>query len=300
MRININKPTRWIEVDKAKPNAYWYKDMEAFYNNLELVLKSRNIPYYFKNGSTVNSIHINHHSHGVKPNTWHIKKGYVPGYLYFDKTGYSGWSEGAANYNPEKVYPKELLDDTEDLIQYYIENNISKIKQPHAAIIPKEDYILVIGQKPGDTVERLARIKTQHLSILVNEAFKDSKYTVYTKPHPAARISYDSKTVEGSIHKLVSKASAIYTVNSGAGFESLFHNKRIFISGETDYSPVVDTISCIDSINRTKYLIEESPSTDARLHFLTYCFNEHFVNAYDIDSINKKVDRVVNDYNLGV
>jgi len=48
MKIYINKPTRWIKWDKVKPNAYWYKDMEAFYDNLELVLKERGISYAFR------------------------------------------------------------------------------------------------------------------------------------------------------------------------------------------------------------------------------------------------------------
>jgi len=244
----------------------------------------------------MNSIFINHHSYGKSLNTWHVKKGYVPGYLYFDKEGYSGWSEGVKNYNPDKIYSKELLNNTKDLMQYFITNNLSKIKQPKSAIVPNEKYVLVLGQKPGDTVEKLARIKTRILSAMVNEAFKNSEYTVYVKPHPEDNISYEEKTVEGSLHKLIAKASAIYTVNSGSGFEALFHNKRIFISGDTDYSPAVNEIGGLYSINNTKHLIEETPCINSRIHFLTYCFNEHFVNAYDIDSINRKVDRILNEY----
>ena len=46
-----------------------------------------------------NSKFLAWHNHGTTPNTWFIKQAYIPDYFYFDKTGYSGWSELTESYN---------------------------------------------------------------------------------------------------------------------------------------------------------------------------------------------------------
>ena len=44
-------------------------------------------------------------------------------------------------------------------------------------------------------------------------------------------------------------------------------------------------------------MYQNNYSQDQIKHFLHYCFTEHFVNAFDKNSIKRKVERVINEYN---
>lgn len=294
--INICKPTKYIEIDKRKPNATWYKDLESFYNLLEEVLLEEDIPYkvvdigFYAMIVKPDSICLAHHINNPPKNVWTIKKGYCAGYLYFDKCGYSGWSEGIINYNPSKFYPNHLF-----FIRNYIKNNESKIKQPDYTVVPKQPYVLVLMQKPSDTVSKLAKIDTILLSQYVNEVYKDTDINVYSKPHPDSykMITY-GENIKGSIHPLISHAKAVYTVNSGSGFEALMHLKHVYTSGDSDYTSVTTNIETLEDIKNTMNL--PGPSELEILNFLNYCFSEHFVNAYSKASILKKINRVLIEY----
>ena len=297
MKFLIGKYNKGIEESKARVGGHWHLDMEAFYNNLEEVLTEKGIPYEMVDTSfgeifqRKNTISLCYHSYGNYKNVWHIKKGYVPGFIYFDKTGYSGWSE--QRYNPETNYTEKQLLNTRKLVKGYIDRNESKVDQPSWAEIPNKPYVLVLGQKPGDTVSRLAYIDTIKLSTVVNEAYKNTNITVYTKIHPCIKspLNVAGKTINGSLHKLIADAKAIYTVNSGAGFEALFHYKQVFTSGDCEYSPATTVVKNLEDIKNT---MNKEVNKNFINHFLTYCFEEHFVNTYNKKSIGKKVDRAIN------
>lgn len=303
MKIVIARPQEWINRSKARTAKIWFYDVEALYNDIEEVCKELNINYEVRTDITPNKIincgkdiFLGHHTHGRKKNVWHIKKGYVPGYMYFDKAGYSGWSEGIKNYNPRKKYIKGETLNTIKKCAEYIKSNSSKIKQPDDARIPENPYVLVLGQRPHDTVSALSYIDTVLLSKLVNDAFKNTNIQVYTKPHPmSTNTRFYGKIVEGSMHKLIEYSRAVYTVNSGSGFESLFHGKPVFTSGKCDYSPATIVVKNFQDIKDTRYRYTD---TNKIFHFLTYCFDEYFVDCYDKNSIKKKILRCVEEYEI--
>ena len=241
-------------------------------------------------------IYLGHHTHGRYKNFWHIKKGYVPGYMYWDKLGYSGWSEAKSKYDPTYPMTIEEISEIENICTKYIDNNESKILQPENANVPDHPYVLVLGQRPHDMVAQHAYIDTVQLSRMVVQAFKNSDLRVYTKPHPMSKATkYHGIKIEGSVHKLIAGARYIYTVNSGSGFEALMHGKTVYTSGESDYTPVTITVKSLEEIVETAY--SNIPNYKI-IHYLRYCFKEHFVNAYNKESIKKKILRCVEEYEI--
>jgi hypothetical protein len=246
-----------------------------------------------------NTIFIGHHTEGIVKNVWHTKKGMVPNYLYFDKFGYSGWSELAKKYDYEKELNEKEKTWILNYIQEYIKTNNSKIPQPDYANIPNKPYILVLGQKPGDSVQQLAWIRTQHLSKVVNEVYKNTEYEVYTKPHPGlTQTKFSGKRIEGGMHPLIANAKAIYTCNSGSGFEALFHMKHVFISGDCEYKWAGHPVKTKQEIIDTMSIIDTPVDKEKIIKFLYYCLNEFFVHCYDINAITKKMQRCIYEYEV--
>lgn len=74
---------------------------------------------------------------------------------------------------------------------------------------------------------------------------KSSRVPIVFKPHPASPKSMtgliEKIKAEGgyitnaNIHDLIELSSAVYTINSGVGFEALFHNKPIVTFGKVEY-----------------------------------------------------------------
>jgi len=303
MKIIIARPQSWIDRSKSRTAKIWFYDVEALYNAIPEVCEELGVKYDVRHIvphtkiNEPNSIYLGHHTYGKIKNMWHIKKGYVPGYMYWDKTGYSGWSELA---NAKHYYVNnnsEVLNQTLIQMENYIEQNSSKIKQPEGAKIPTEKYVLVLGQRPHDTVAEHAYINTVELARLVTRAYKNTDISVYTKPHPMSlKTKFPGKNIQGSMHKLVAGAEAIYTVNSGSGFESLFHLKKVFVSGHCDYRWACETVhnyqDIVDSVNNYKV------DTRQIIQFIDYCFSEYFVNCYDKESIKRKIQRCIDEYEV--
>jgi len=279
MSIIINKPTDWIQSSVRKGDG-WHTDVSQLYDRLEVLTKE------FK---TDRNINLRYHS--KESNCWHIKKGYVPGYFYFDKYGYAGWSELAKSYTEPDITMKEVLE-TIDICNYFIDNNISKAPQPFHTDIPEKPYILVTGQLITDTVSKLAYIKCNELPKLIRKVYKDTKYNVVFKPHP---LDKSSEGVSGSIHELIKHSEAVFTVNSGTGFEALMQGKRVFTAGDCEYKWVTTELRNEQDIIDSIELVEKPPQYGKMIRFLHHCFNEHFVDAYDDNSIRRKLSRVVNE-----
>jgi hypothetical protein len=298
----IARPQDWIDRSKARTAKIWFYDVEALYDTIPKICEKLGIDYEVKHITPHtytkgnHNIFLGHHTYGKYKNMWHIKKGYVPGFMYWDKLGYSGWSEAVSRYNFDTPISGEEINHVKKFAVDYINNNKSKIKQPDNANVPKEKYVLVLGQRPHDTVAQHSFIDTIELSKLVNRAYKDTDIQVFTKPHPMSTTTkFYGKLVQGSMHKLISGAEAIYTVNSGSGFESLLHSKTVFTSGASDYSPATITVKSLDDIKNTMH---ERVDSYVIIHYLAYCFREHFVNCYDEKSIERKIKRCIDEYEI--
>jgi hypothetical protein len=82
--------------------------------------------------------------------------------------------------------------------------------------------------------------------------------------------------VDGNIHDLVSRSSAVFTINSGVGFESLFHDKPVITFGDSDYARVTYRATAERLDDARRYAIEytDAQRDRARQFLYHYCF-EH-------------------------
>ena len=100
----------------------------------------------------------------------------------------------------------------------------------------------------------------------------------------------------GSLHQLIAKSSAVYTINSSAGFEALLHGKRVFTTGHCDYHWATTTLKTDEDIKNSVTLIEQPVDKDRIIKFLHYCFNHYFMNVNDEKSIEQKIQKAVDWY----
>jgi len=302
MRIIIGKPTKYITsgLDVSGDVARLYEmlpnilsEMDIDYKVLELVYKSATIR------QEPNSIFLAWHLHGTLPNIWHLKTGPIPNYFYFDNNGYGPWSEIVAECN-YKSPVEAIRKDVEKFCSDYIASNESRHIQPREAFIPAEPYVLVLGQYPQDKVMQYAHIDTESLMHKVADAFRGTRYTVATRGHPLTSGkpygTADTFQVTGNMHTAIKHASAVYTVNSGSGFEALLHGKRVFTAGVCDYHWATTTVKTGEDIRKSIELIDEPIDEDNRIQFLHYFLNYHLMNINDTDSIKRKIIRAVSEY----
>ena len=109
MRLLIGKPTRHIEMFRSasEQGMMYNDDVEKLYDMLpDIISRMGHEPVVLDMTKDIrriyqekNSKFLAWHNHGTTPNTWFIKQAYIPDYFYFDKTGYSGWSELTESYN---------------------------------------------------------------------------------------------------------------------------------------------------------------------------------------------------------
>ena len=284
MKIIVRKPTSAINIYRSNPNNY--TDIEAFYDKLPSVLDTMNVDYEvvdrWANVDTTNSIELRWHDKGNKKNAWYIKSGYLPNYFYFDRTGYSGWGSLVNEYdcNVDSVTAKEFVDSfTFD----------SRMPQAEDATGIEEPYVLVLGQKWLDAVLPFSHFG-KNLHNMVVDLYSDSEYNVVFKPHP---LNPDEEGNRGNLHKLVSGAKAVYTMNSGSGFESLFHRKRVFTTGVADYHWGTTELTSIEEFNSSKDMLDYPVDTDRINKFLYYCMTEYFMDISDADSIQRKIRQAI-------
>ena len=305
MKFLIGKPVKHIEL--FREGEMYYGDVEKLYDMIPSVLDDMEIEYknlHIKNNvrhihKEPDSIYLAWHNHGTLPNIWHLNTAYIPDYFYFDKTGYGPWSE-IVDECDYKIPVEIVRKDIEKFCKEYIDNNVSRFEQPNAAFIPDEPYVLVLGQRPEDPVSQFAYIDTMSLPEKVANAYKGTKYRVCTKihPHEAYKCYGTPDTIEvtGNLNKCIAGASAVYTVNSGSGFESLLHGKRVFTTGRCDYHWATTKLKTDKDIRDSIEMIDEPIDEDNRIQFLHFMLNYHFMNVNDTDSIYRKIIRAVMEY----
>jgi Capsule polysaccharide biosynthesis protein len=307
----VSRPDEWME---KKP--WLQEDNIALYEKIERVLNEEGYPYTvsgeIKITPETHDICLAHHTVMERPNVWNLKKGYLPGYINWDRTGYSGWAEMA---NSERLFQESQRLGLEECVRFfepfakrYIESNASKFPQAAAAgpFQAPRPYVFVACQRPHDTVSQLSRIGTVELAQAVAEAFQGSGCTVVIKKHPRDEIMRTHKLErmphvllsEDSIHHIIPGSSAVITVNSGVGFEALLHLKPVFTSGHCDYHWVTTKLASREDVQNIPERLGQPPPRDQIIKFVTYMLKEYFVNAYDLDSVRKKVAMCVREWQL--
>ena len=311
MRVLIGKPTRHLDMFAAATEQGLMRndDVVRLYDMLPDIvdeLGHDHVVIDIKDNmrriyQEKDSIYLAWHTHGTTTNTWFVKQSYLPDYFYFDKTGYSGWSELADSYDYD-VDVDEIRDEVNAFAEDYIANNTSRFIQQHDLPIPNEPYVVVFTQRADDAVSVFAYI--DDLADKVIEAYKDTGYKVVVKEHPL-ELEWTNKgwvwrvnEKTGSLHKLIAGSSAVYTVNSGTGFEALLHKKRVFTAGHCDYHWVTNILKNEDNIVASIELLEQPVNEDAIIKFLHYCLNHYFMNVNDKDSIKRKLIRAADWYEI--
>lgn len=310
----ITKPERWLDpARQAKRNIKMY-DLQAFFVNMDAVLQNLKVNYSYINGIAkyieTECTFIGHHTCGsLNQDMWHIKKGYIPGFVYFDRTGYSGWAEIANSQTlfdtSQQIDSKTANDFLIPFAQDYIQNNKSKIDQNESFSRPDRPYVFVAGQIPKDSVLHWADIDTDDLVRLVAETFRNTNYAVVYKPHPVhykkQRSFYNklAKTLpviisHGSVHQIIKDATAVFTVNSGVGFEALLHNKPVFCSGHSDYHWVTHRIKTADDIKNFEEKVKKTNITCIQ-KYMYYMLNNYFVQSDSLTSIQNRIEQVLKE-----
>jgi len=305
MRVRISKPVYYIEhLDVTG-------DVRKFYDMLPEIIADMGIDYDIMSvypGSKKivrceDTLSLAWHLHGTLSDIWHLKIGYLPDYFYFDEYGYSGWSSLAHEYD-YNIDVDDIRDEMQKFCDEYISNNLSRVVQPKTAFVPSEPYVLVLQQLTNDHVMCFAHLDCQTLMDEVTELHKNTQYTVCTKEHPMSDpvahkgevpIKCDPSVfvATGSIHKIIAGAAAVYTVNSGGGFEALLHGKRVFTSGDCDYHWVTDSIRTKEDLRNSIHLIDKPVDKDSILVFLHYVLNEYFVNINDEQTIKRRIRQAI-------
>lgn len=245
------------------------------------------------------SIFIGWHNHGTTPHTWFIHPGYVTDYFYFDRTGYSGWSELTEHYEYD-VDVEDVRDEVQEFITHYITNNISRVTPQQNKTLPDEPYVLVLEQRPDDAVADLAYVDL--LTDKVKKAFEGTKYGVCVKPHPLnMEYNYQNQEYnwtineEMGLHELIANATAVYTINSGTGFEALLHGKKVFTAGQCDYHWMTDVLKTDEDVIRSVERVEEPVDQDEITKFIHYCLNKYWMNIHDDSTVERKILTAINE-----
>ena len=237
-------------------------------------------------------------------NIINIKPFYLSDHYYFDKMGFSAWSEIASlkpsilfkNNNNANLFFKKYYDNI-------VLNNLSKYNQPtkNRIKLPAKYFFLPL-QLVDDTVNKLCDHSTENFLKKFLNFFSKSRENLIIKRHPKCKSkiiknilnNIDAKNIlilDGSIHDLISKCSAVLVNNSGVGFESLFHLKPVYTFGRSDYQIVCRNV-LLDDFNVSKV----SPLSEEEINkikfFIFNVLNGYIINTYDKTSFLKAFQRI--------
>ena len=312
--------------DKVKSDAEGKTDgqQKTFYDNLKIVLDDMGyenefihlkykIPETF-NGDICLCFHTNKYKKNNQKNVWHCKDGSLHNFWEFDNSGWAGWSEMATS---EKLFKESQLVDLDQATEFfdifskqYIQRNISKYEQPTLSQSIKADkpYIFFPGQILQDSVmKNFAKINPNQHAMEISKQLNTNGYGVVFKSHPghqakrpAVQANYPGVIpFSGSIHDVIPNSSGIVCINSGVGFEALLYKKHVFVSGVCDYHWVAHKIYSINDIKKIPKILKTAVDEEKIIKFVYYMLTEVYVDATNLNSIRKKLKKVVKAYEDG-
>lgn len=245
------------------------------------------------------------------PQIFRWKIGYLDKTITFDETGYSGWSSLAKN--PEIVFSKKITKSMAErnfkkLQNHYIAKNISKYEQTHSNFIFPEKFIFFPLQTLNDTVMLQSNFDPFTLINHIIEMLYKKGIPLVIKRHPFCDnqllekilLDYEKQKkvilFNGSIHDALSKASTIYVINSGVGFEALMHLKPVVSFGKSDYMSVTQHITHLEEIDKNPWYILDDEKRDKIKLFLHYFIHEKCINLTNKKDIRNKITSFVVNY----
>lgn len=256
-----------------------------------------------------NSLLISAHTVGIAKNVVRLKESYLPGYYYFDRTGYSGWAEIAYNRDLQNQAISYSFDDNAEFLKTIkdekVKSNSSKYPQNSAAasILSEKPYIFLALQTTDDFVARLANIDQIQLAFLLAQKAHEQSMQLVVKRHPLcsdrniersiSRLAGEYNCVsltDESINVLIPAAKAVATVNSGVGFEALIMGVPVITSGLSDYSFVTDQFLPEHDLRQFE-AVENISKFSAVENFLCYYLKNYCLHYSDVENAKRLIKR---------
>jgi hypothetical protein len=238
---------------------------------------------------------ISYHTTANQAQWWHVKDGPIPAYFSMDPLGYSGWASLASitELPTEEIAEADIEAAWHKLQASIVEQKASKYPQGCAHFSPPtRPFVFLPLQVLDDTVAQLAYIPAdQLLGILIRE-LPALGYDLVVKRHPKCQSKKVARMLDNtknqphvtitncSIHEIIHCCTAVVTVNSGVGFESLLHLKRVILTGKADYAFATTAVQ--DDTALMKALEEISlPPDIARIKRFVYHYTMHHLFHMD-------------------
>lgn len=273
--------------------------------------KHCNDNYFKERVVTGDSLHFSYHSFGeMNDRIIYFKEGYFFDLINCDDMGYSGWSSLCSDKKEvEKIYNISISKANEDFRKYkekYILNNLSKYKQPEKSDIKlPSSYIFLPLQVFNDSVMKKSyNDPFIWLNIIVKKLTLNN-INIVIKRHPRCNIKEISELInkiknnnnitiyDGSIHEAIKNSQAVYVINSGVGFESLFHLKPVITFGRSDYESATYNIKDINELDNNFIPKLSKEKIDYIKKFISYYMENKNILIEDKNSIKKFVDSFV-------
>lgn len=309
-----------IDRERLNPSGDWLLVHEQIADTisdsgfpLEIVPRGSEVPI------NMNGISIGKHTRLNEANCWNVKLSYLPGYCYFDRTGYSGWAQMA---NDKCLFERALgADQTaadtffESLYASTVAANQSKSKQSIEPFInPPRPFVFLPLQLSFDSVMRLSRIEHFRFYEEVRDWSAKQNLDLVVKPHPGSkgkhgrdcestkRILDDAQQQRhvylstASIHYILPKCEAVFCINSGVGWEALIHKKSVITCGHSDYHWATHNISRLDEIP-SNYSWRKSALPEASINrFLYFFLSEYLVDIRHPITIKQRIAVAVREF----
>lgn len=313
-----NKTEGKAELDVFLPPKFFQKVIDGdfivfqLYQNIVRTLRKLGIRFfmrnqYFENHSIAESgkPSLCWHTYGEMEGVRHLKEAYIPGYFYFDKHGYSGWA-GIADWSAQEIVARlELISALEAerhfnaLHEEYFICKKSKYKQKSDAFKIEGDYVFVALQVFDDHVSHLTDWDGIKLVEKLLALLKGSSIKIVIKRHPNCRYFLMDEFFEklsdceqvlitdNSIHGIIEGAQAVFTVNSGVGFEALLAKKKVFVASKVDYQYLTCDFRKISSSRELLEKINEEVDELAYHKFIYFFTREYLVRFDELERLEE-------------
>lgn len=270
--------------------------------------------YFRKRDIKDNSLLFTYHSFGKKDlRKIHFKEGYFFDIINIDEMGYSGWSSLCLDEKEiKKIKNIDIQKAQKDFLFYkqkYVDKNLSKYIQPtiNEDNLPN-NFVFIPLQVFDDSVMKKSYFEPMTWFKTLVEILDKKGMNIVIKRHPRC---YNKEVAElldrlkklpnifiyeGSIHNSIKKCDAVYTINSGVGFESLFHLKPVVTFGEVDYQSATFNVKNFDDLKKELIPILTEEKIKYIKQFLSYFMREKNICISNKKNVNSFVDSFVMNY----
>lgn len=249
-----------------------------------------------------------HHTVGRCPQMVHFKAADVPPYLCIDPEGFGGWATLAfEDYESLGIEssPEDIKFAQQWATRYHLSNRSKYEQAPLGTNNLPGDFVFVALQVTSDLSQKLRRWPQWVMLLMVATRFAGSGLKTVVKRHPKC----ESRVIGGilyllektrliqvtkaSIHELISKSRAVFTVNSGVGSEALMYEKPVYLFGAADYQLATWQVKTLrDFWKITKDLTLPLDLAELR------AFNSYYRSHYLIDTENpQRLKAAISEFN---